>query len=514
MEATSPAALTQQSVLTFLADPRAHGGAAVQRVETHCSVVFLVGGRALKVKRAVRYPYLDYSTLALRHAACAAELAVNQAIAPSLYTGIVAITRDAQGRLSIGGTGSPVEWAVDMRRFDPHCAFDVMADRGLLTADLLDATADVIAAMHQRAEVRVQPEQSTPLAHIVVQNNDLLRSLATDALNSSRVEAFAHAAVAEAARIQDLLFARRQVGKVRRCHGDLHLRNLCVFEGKPTPFDAIEFDERLATIDVLYDLAFLLMDLWGRGLRDAANRVFNRYLERTEELDGLAALPLFLATRDAIRVHVTLTAAAQQELPKRQNLRDAAAGYFALARSLLEHSQPQLVVIGGLSGTGKTVQSRRLAPALTPAPGAVVLRSDVMRKRMMGVEPTTRLPADSYRPAVTAQVYAQLARDARTALTAGHSVIVDAVCARAEERDAFRALADAAGARFAGVWLEAPLSVRVDRIGTRLGDASDATGDVAARQEGIDVGDMRWRRVPAGGPAETTAAAVRAAVEG
>jgi predicted kinase len=368
--------------------------------------------------------------------------------------------------------------------------------------------------MHQRAGVRAAPEQSTPLAHIVAQNNDLLRSLAADALNSSLVETFAQAAVAETARIQDLLTARRQMGKVRRCHGDLHLRNLCIFDGKPTPFDAIEFDEHLATIDVLYDLAFLLMDLWGRGLREAANRVFNRYLERTEDFAGLAALPLFLATRAAIRVHVTLTAAMQQEQSRRQELRDAAAGYFALARSLLERSHPQLVVIGGLSGTGKSVQSRRLAPALAPAPGAVVLRSDVTRKRMMGVEPTTRLQADSYRPAVTAQVYAQLARDARAALAAGHSVLIDAVCARAEEREVFRALAESGGARFAGVWLEAPLSVRVDRIGTRQGDASDATDDVAARQEGIDVGDMRWRRVPAGGPPETTAAAVRAAVEG
>ena len=228
--------------------------------------------------------------------------------------------------------------------------------------------------------------------------------------------------------LAELLDRRRAAGKVRHCHGDLHLRNICLLDGKPTLFDCLEFDEALASIDVLYDLAFLLMDLEHRGLGHFANRVFNRYLDRSEEDDGLAAMPFFLSLRAAIRAHVTATAL--------EHAAHAAAGakmacdarrYLGLAERFLQPQPCRLVAIGGLSGTGKSTLAAGLAPELGLRPGARVLRSDVTRKLLLGVDPEERLPATAYTRETSARVYDALRRKAAMGLAAGYTVIIDAV---------------------------------------------------------------------------------------
>ncbi len=426
----------QQAVIDFLARPQTHGGAPVTRIDTHAATVFLAGERAFKIKRAVRFPFLDYSTLAKRKAACEAEIAVNRPFAPATYRGVVAITRADDGKLSIGGQGEPVEWAVEMRRFDETQTLDHLAAQGRIDAALADALGRAVERAHAAAPVDAAAGFADVLDEIVAQNDAELRG-SPELFAVDAVRALTAASMAALKRLRPLLTARERAGLVRRCHGDLHLGNIVLIDGAPVLFDAIEFDPRIATGDVLYDLAFLLMDLIERGLQAAANIVLNRYLtqsRRLDDLDALAALPLFLSVRAAIRAKVT----AARRKPDADNaaVERSARTYFALAQKLIAPPAPKTIAIGGLSGTGKSLLARDLAPELAPAPGAVWLRSDVERKALFGVAETDRLPETAYSPAVTAKVYAALIDKARRAVAAGHSVLVDAVFAQADERAA------------------------------------------------------------------------------
>ena len=214
--------------------------------------------------------------------------------------------------------------------------------------------------------------------------------------------------------------ARSTTGFIRRCHGDLHLGNICLWEGKPVPFDALEFDEALATIDVGYDLAFLLMDLDRRAGRAAANRVMNRYVARNGDAAVVAGFPIFLSQRAMIRAHV-LASAGQESAGGQES-----ADYLAAAGTYLDPVTPVVIAIGGLQGTGKSTLARALAPEIGPAPGALVLRSDETRKRLHGLPPEARLPPSAYSPTANAATNEALVEQARVAAEAGHAVIVDA----------------------------------------------------------------------------------------
>ena len=298
------------------------------------------------------------------------------------------------------------------------------------------------------------------------------------------------------ARCSDLLEARRHAGLVRTCHGDLHLRNICLIAGAPTLFDAVEFNEEISCIDVLYDLSFLLMDLWRRDLRSHANRVFNEYLARNTDIGGLALLPLFLSCRAAVRAKTSLSSAAvQTDEREGQGLKAAWRDYLALARAFLSPPSSRLVAVGGFSGAGKSTLARRLAPGVGAPPGALILRSDVIRKTLAGVSPLTRLGPDGYAPAVTRQVYQTIADRASRALDAGHAVIVDAVYASARDRDEIAAVAGDCGAPFTGLWIDAAHDVLARRLRDRVADVSDATQQVLGQQLQSDVGRLEWHRL-------------------
>jgi aminoglycoside phosphotransferase family enzyme/predicted kinase len=502
----------QAEVFALLSDPATHGGGEVKRIDTHAAAVFLAGERAYKVKRAVRFPFLDYSTLEKRKAACEAELAVNRAFAPDLYRRVVAITR-GNGRLSLDGAGEPVEWAVEMQRFDENATLDHLADRGQLDPALADPLARIVAAAHAAAPAADTGEWIRSLASYIEQNDAAFREN-RDLFDASDAERLTRASRAALERLRPLLLARGQRGLVRRGHGDLHLGNIALIDGKPVPFDAIEFDPRVAAGDVLYDLAFLLMDLVERGLDAIANLVLNRYLgetRRLEDLDALAALPLFLSLRAAIRAMVTAAKLAVSGTDRGATIK-AAQTYFGLALRLIAPPAPMLAAIGGLSGTGKSVLARALASALPPPPGAVVLRSDVERKTIFGVGETERLPAAGYAPEVTQRVYAAIAEKARRVTAAGHSAIVDAVFARADERAHIAAMARASGVPFRPLFLTAGLDVRIARVAARTRDASDADAEIARQQQSYDLTGLDWPTIDASGTLEQTLAAVRAAL--
>lgn len=508
----APDALQQDEVFAFLMDPATHGGAPVTRIDTHAASVFLVGSRALKVKRAVRFPFLDYSTLAKRKEACDEELRVNRPFAPDIYRRVVPITRRDSGPLAIGGDGTPVEWAVEMTRFDERLTLDHVAGAGEIKPDLARDIADAIAASHAVAPVAPAAPWINSIPIIVERNTAVFRAAGLAANETNALDAASRAAFARA---RELLERRGRQGHVRRCHGDLHLSNLVLIDGKPVLFDAIEFDPAIASVDVLYDLAFPLMDLLHYGQPEAANVVLNRYMTTTPEdhLDALSLLPLFLSMRAAIRANVVL-ARLDQGASGSGNIRRAALDYFALACRLIAPPQPRLIAVGGLSGTGKSVLSRALARFVAPEPGAVVLRSDVVRKRLLGVAETERLPAGAYDADTTARVYDGLAERAARILSQGHSVIVDAVFARNAERSRIAAIARDMKFSFTGLFLTAELAIRMRRIGGRAGDASDATVDLARQQEDYDIGSLDWAMVDASGTPDETLARSRTALGG
>ena len=507
---------SQEPVFALLADPATHGGSPVKRIDTHAASVFLVGDRALKVKRAVRFPFLDFSDAHKRRAACQAELDANRPFAPDIYRRVVPITREDDTRLAIGGRGAPVDWAVEMRRFDETATLDHLAEAGRIDLALAEELGRAVSAGHRAAPIIEPRPWIEALASFIEQNDaefretpDLFPPPAVAALSAASRNAFA--------RIRPLLAARGQIGLVRRGHGDLHLGNIVLIDGKPVLFDALEFDPLIAAGDVLYDLAFLLMDLLERDLGEAANVVLNRYLSdarREADLDGLASLPLFLSLRAAIRAKVTAARLEQSEGPKRAGIEHHAKVYFDLACRLIAPRPPTLVAVGGLSGTGKSVLARRLAPGLPPAPGAVVLRSDVERKVMFGCAEEKLLPSDAYATAVTERVYATLSDKAARVIAAGHSTVVDAVFSKPAERLAGTSIARAANVAFQGLFLTADLDTRLQRIGRRTADASDADAAVARQQEQFDLGAMDWACIDAGGTPEETVRAATAALSG
>jgi uncharacterized protein len=296
---------------------------------------------------------------------------------------------------------------------------------------------------------------------------------------------------------------------VRLAHGDLHLRNIFLEDGRPVIFDCIEFNDALATVDLLYDLGFLLMDLVHRGHPGFANLVMNRYLDLTGDEGGLPLVPFFMAVRAAVRAHVTATAIeASDDCPAR---RQEARAYFDLARELLRPEPPVLVALGGLSGTGKSTVAARVAPLIGAGAGARVLSSDRLRKALHGVSPETELPSDAYRPEVSAQVYRELESRAESLAAAGVSVIADAVFARSEERDRIAAAARATRVALRGFWLDAPAELLRERVRARAGGPSDATVAVLEQQLGYDLGAMRWPRLDATRPPEALAEEIRKA---
>jgi aminoglycoside phosphotransferase family enzyme/predicted kinase len=513
------AAIAQGDVLAFLADPATYGGGAekVRRIDTHAASVFLAGDRALKIKRAVRFPFLDFSTLEKRKRACEMEIEVNRRLAPKLYRGVVAVTRETDGRLAIGGDGAPVEWAVDMVRFDENRTLDHLANE--IDDDLADALGRAVAAAHETAPLVDAEPWINALGAYIDEHVETFRHY-PEIFRAADVAVHAEKSRAHYRRIVPLLRERGRRGLVRRIHGDLHLGNIALIDGEPVLFDAIEFSDVIASGDVLYDLAFLLMDLLERQRPQAANIVFNRYLAETrrtegldnEDLDGLPALPFFLSMRAAIRAKVTAARMERAAAAGRDNIAKSARSYFGLALRAIDPAPPQFIAVGGLSGTGKTRLARALAPHIAPMPGAVIVRSDVERKMLFGAGETEKLPAAAYAPDVTARVYAAIADRARRIVTAGHSAIVDAVFATPQERDALTAAAEAAKVPVHGLFLTAELATRIARVGGRTKDASDADASVVEAQESYDLGALTWPKIDASGTVVEILGRARAAL--
>ncbi|OYX33791.1 MAG: hypothetical protein B7Y99_06760 [Caulobacterales bacterium 32-69-10] len=469
------------------------------RIDTHMSYVFLGPKRAYKLKRVRRHPFADMSSLEARRCACESELAVNRALAPTLYEAVLPVIRGPDGAIEVEGPGEPIDWVVVMRRFADGALLSERAATGLLTPGAVVQAVDAVADFHRALKPHFDAGYSVDYRRIA---DGLRRTEAEGAAAlglAPASEALFSAIEREIGRLSPLIEARRRDGWVRRGHGDLHLGNICVHEGRVTPFDALEFDPALATADVVYDIAFLLMDLRARGLDGLANVAMNHYWDvSAQPEEALALLPLFTALRAAVRMAVSVEAADLVQAER----------YRTLGLALLDQKAPQLVAVGGLSGTGKSTVAKALAPDLPGACGGRLLRTDVIRKQLAGLRPTDRLAAAAHEPAGRAAVSRVLAQRAWRALEAGCSVVADATFREAAARAAIEAAVRAGP--FTGLWLRTGPEVRIARIARRHEDASDVTLEGALAQ--TEPGDLgpRWRVLDAGVP---VGAAVQAALE-
>jgi hypothetical protein len=500
-----------ETCAAFLAGPDALG-AEPEVIETHTARVHLTETEAWKLRRPVDYGWLDYATREKRRLAAEREIAWNAAGAPGLYRGLGGVADGPRLLPPQDDLPPEAEPLVVMHRFRTEDLFDRLAGAGRLDRALMQETGVRVAAMHRAAPERDRPQ---PLLSLARSEASELREGA--ALIGEAAGRLAGAVEAEAEARAGLAGTR----PMRRCHGDLHLRNLVLWRGAPAAFDCIDFTEaeNFVWIDPLYDLAFLLMDLSHRGLAALRPAVLSAWAEEMAAgpgarvdlaYGGLGLLPLHEALRAGIRAKIAGLAAASAEGETCAAKAAEGAEYAALGlRLLAERPRPRVIAVGGRSGTGKTTLARGLAEHA----GAVVLRSDRLRKGLAGVAETDRLPPESYTPESARAVYDAMQARARMILAGGHPVILDAAHLEAGERAGAARLAEEAGVPFDGIWLEGDPDILAARIRARERDASDATPAVLERQLGRDVGPLDWAVVDAAGPPEDALAAALAALD-
>lgn len=490
--------MTDASVLTeWLTFGEAFGASGtVRRIDTHAASIFLSGETAWKIKRPVDLSYLDYSTPEKRRTAIEAELKLNRRTAPNLYKAVHSVNRDEDGKFAIDGDGETVDWVLEMRRFPDGALWSELADRDALDEAALQQLADSLVGFHAKAQISWPGDGAARVRQIIAGNAEAM-TIYPDILDPRAVAELTGRLDGLVDLNSGLLDARGKAGRIRHVHGDLHLANIATIEGVPTPFDCLEFNPELATTDVLYDLAFLLMDLWQRHLRLEANLAFNRYLDHSPDDEGAVGLmPLFMSVRASIRAHVAAARAKRGD----DAAREEAAHYLQLAHTLITEEAPRLIAIGGLSGTGKSTLARTLGADVGKPPGARILRSDVLRKRLAGVLSETPLPASAYTAEAGRATYMALDGLAWTGLAAGQAVIADAVFGVPEERDAIEDVASRIDSSFTGLWLELPEGERITRVEGRVSDASDANARIVrAQSQSLTSKPANWATLTSGG---------------
>jgi hypothetical protein len=504
----TPGLLRHEALVRGLLRPQAYPEAVdrVERIDTHISTVLLAGPHVYKLKKPLCLGFLDFSTLAKRRQACEDEIRLNRRTAPGIYLDVVRITGSIEAPCiesdpTQGHGGDVLEYAVRMRRFDPNLTLDRLALRGELTAPVVDDLAIAVARLHEQAP-RAGPDLGSPakIEHWTQENFLAMRDHVNSAADRARLDALEAWTQAEARSRAALMRERVAAGRVRECHGDLHLGNIVMLDGVPVIFDAVEFNIELRCIDVINDVAFTFMDLHDHGLPRQGWRFVNSYLERTGDYEALPLLRFYAIYRALVRAKVALIRLRQPQLSHHVRLREHTTfeHYLALAERLCQPGDAIVIAMSGLSGSGKSTVARCLAETL----GGVRVRSDVERKRLFGLAPNVTSQGDIYTAEATVRTYARLTDCARTIASAGLPVVLDAASLRRDERQAFRAVADRLGIASALVVCEAPLDVlraRVASRATRGDDASEAGLAVLERQiawrEPLDQDEQRHAHV-------------------
>jgi aminoglycoside phosphotransferase family enzyme/predicted kinase len=479
-----PAQLDQAKLVESLREPAVFGpgtGEPVSVIETHISYVLLTGPYAYKIKKAVDLQFLNFSTLPARRHYCDEELRLNRPLAPSVYLDIVAITGTVDAPV-IGGDGPVLEYAVKMRQFGPDAPLSDMLARGTLTDAHIDQLAAVVASFHgatNRAAADAPYGRLDDILRPALENFTQLLAVVDEARDRSDLESL-RAWTGGAHTTGGALFLnRRRLGFVRECHGDLHLGNIALIDGRVTLFDRLEFSESMRWIDVMNDVAFVIVDLQERKRPDLAVRFLTAYLEATGDYEGLGVLRFYVVYRAMVRAKVSRFRMRQLKSPdERERLQEEYRAFVDLAR---RHSQPlraAIIITHGLAGAGKTT----CAQSLLERTGGVRIRTDVERKRLHGVEAGASSASPVGEGLSTAQgtlqTYIHVCALARSVAEAGYIAIVDGAFLKRWQRKMFRETAAAHGLPFSILAVSAPdatLRERIARRRERGEDASEAT---------------------------------------
>lgn len=470
------------ALIAALRDPACypHPVAQIDILETHISWVVLTGRYAYKIKKPVDLGFLDFTTLEKRAHYCREELRLNRRLAPALYLEVTGIGGSLeQPRV---GSGEAIEYAVRMTQFEQEQLASRLLGSGKLTPQHIEQLAQKIAAFHQQAASAPAGSRFGTfqlIAEQALQNFAQIAALPGAAADSAALAGLRAWTEQELAARRGDFAARLSAGRVRDCHGDLHLGNIALIDGEITPFDCIEFNNELRWNDVASEVAFLTMDLIDRGRPDYAFLFLNGYLETGGDYGATGVLRFYLVYRAMVRAKVHGLRAHQPHISEAEQARLLAAcrGYLALAKQFTLRRTPALIIMHGLSGSGKSTLSR----ALLQAAGAIRIRTDAERKRLHGVpvleHAASGVNAGIYNETITRQVYGHLARLAREVIASGYPVIIDGAFLKRWQRDLMRNLARELGSPFAIACLQAPESVLHQRIACRSGggrDASDA----------------------------------------
>lgn len=460
-------------------------------LETHISWLVLTGPYAYKIKKPLNLGFLDFSTLDKRRYYCDEELRLNQRLAPEIYLEVIPIT-GSTARARLGGSGTPLEYAVKMVQFPQQARLDYCLQRGELSPEDINSLTDKVAKFHQALTgVSQDSLYGTPetVLQPALENFEQLDDLLKEEADREQVASLRQWTEAQWHSLQAAFTARKKAGFVRECHGDLHLGNIAWVEGKFIIFDCIEFNENLRWIDVINELAFLVMDLEDRDRPDLAWHALNAYLERSGDYSGLTVLRYYQVYRSLVRAKVTAIRLGQvHSAAESQAVQESYRGYLDLALSYTHPSETPLIITHGLSGSGKTTLSEPLIEQL----GAIRLRSDIERKRLHGLEPQERLGQEVasgiYSAEVGIQVYRHLQELAQTIISAGYPVIVDAAFLKQAQRQAFQDLAKKLGVPFTILDFRCEPRQLQERIRARQcknQDASDADLAVLEHQQAI-----------------------------
>jgi len=500
----SPAGRHQSEILRGLMQAHCfpHAADHVEQIETHISTVLLAGDYAYKIKKPVNLGFLDFTTLEKRRYFCREEIRLNRRLAPGLYLDVVAIVL-SKGSLRIAPLDSPgvVEYAVRMRRFEQTALLDHMLASGKMMSHHLDDLAKAVANFHSQSVAATDGEYGSPasIAEPVLQNFRQIRSLLEANVEIAEIDHLEHWSTEAFASLASLMEERRRKGFIRECHGDLHLGNIIWNNDGIQIFDCIEFNPSLRWIDVASEIAFTIMDLYARGRPDWGARFLNAYLESTGDYTALRLLPFYLVYRAIVRAKVARIRSTQASDEERDTALADYAEHVRLAISFTTPRRLMLMITRGVSGSGKTTVSQRVLEQYA----ALRLRSDVLRKRLHGLQPESRsnsaLAADLYADSVSRATYAELHGLAKCILGCGFPVVVDATFLKRSQREPFERLAEELGIPFMILDCSADCEELCRRVSFRKVEGKDASeANLAvlkwqlANDQALDANEMKY----------------------
>jgi len=455
----------------------------IKLIETHISWVILTGDFVYKIKKPVNFGFLDFSTLEKRHTYCTEELLLNRRMAPDIYLDVVSISGTPEKPV-VNSTSKTFEYAVKMAQFPQSAQLDIMLADGELNLEHMDAIARMLADFHQTIEA-ADDSMDYGNNHVIYQpveeNFSQIREhldITPYANTLTSLEAWCNSTFKK---LQPVFEQRKRDGFVRECHGDIHLRNMAWLKTGPTAFDCIEFNAHLRWIDVISEIAFLVMDLQVRQQHQLANRFLNNYLEITGDYAGLTVMPFYLCYRALVRAKVNALRLDQKDITpnERQQSLTEFESHLQLATSYTQTATPKLIIIRGLSASGKSTISQQLINTSE----MIRIRSDVERKRLFSIplinntpngKKSDELNAGIYSPQASQQTYTKLAELALQVIDAGYTVIIDATFLKREQREPFQQLTTRLGLTYIILQTTAPLDILRQRIVSRKNDVSDA----------------------------------------